>query len=518
MGLLVLASILFFAQSFAQAPQVVPGAIVNAASYSGAVAPGSIASIFGTNLAAGPATGNRSSLPVTLNGTSVSVNGAAAVLLYVSPGQINFVVPSSFATSLNTYSSTGVAVTTPSGSSATVPVNTYSNVPAFFTVDGSGCGQAAVLNIAPDGTRSLNSPANSAAPGDYLELYGTGFGPYLQADRPAVYFNSNSFSPLPATAVMPVYAGDAPGLAGVNQVDVQIPAGTVEGCAVPVNAWVFGPISQTVTVSIHSGRGPCVSPPANSYGQILLTRTVAQGTASDGETDTISASFPSGPSLPAPTEVATAPGLGYIANNYSASPAPNSRPCPAMGQSLSAGPIQVQPSNGAAGLILQPGAYQQALPAGYIQAGQYAFSAAGSSAVGAFQATLKVDAPIQMQTPLPVLNPNAPFTVRWTGGTAGDKVMVSLYSGSVPYQQFDYGSADASAGSFTFNPVCSGNPVSAGGNGVVCSFGIPLTPAAQVVIQVSPPATTSISVPGITGSVQLAWLFRYVFGNVTQAQ
>src|SRR5204863_9031843 len=36
---------------------------------------------------------HRPSLPIELNGVSVSVNGAAAGLFFVSPGQINFVVP-----------------------------------------------------------------------------------------------------------------------------------------------------------------------------------------------------------------------------------------------------------------------------------------------------------------------------------------------------------------------------------------------------------------------------------------
>ena len=73
-------------------------AVVSAADYEPAIAPGSIASVFAdlanTHAEATPdALGN---LPTSLNGTSVSVNGELAGLFYVSPGQVNFLVPKTF--------------------------------------------------------------------------------------------------------------------------------------------------------------------------------------------------------------------------------------------------------------------------------------------------------------------------------------------------------------------------------------------------------------------------------------
>jgi len=79
-----------------QPPAIFPGGIVNAASYQAAdvssqvlLGTGTLVSIFGTNLAAETATATDTPLPTQLAGTSVSINGAAAPLLYVSPGQIN---------------------------------------------------------------------------------------------------------------------------------------------------------------------------------------------------------------------------------------------------------------------------------------------------------------------------------------------------------------------------------------------------------------------------------------------
>jgi uncharacterized protein (TIGR03437 family) len=145
--------------AFAQLPTISPGGIVEAASYSAPVAPGSLVTIFGNNLASSEITARSIPLPAVLGGTSVLVNGMSAPLLYVSPNQINLQFPSSL----------------PFNQAAQVTVVT-SVSPSLFTADGSGCGQLAALNVSSDGGVSLNSPANSAAPGDIVSLYGTGMG------------------------------------------------------------------------------------------------------------------------------------------------------------------------------------------------------------------------------------------------------------------------------------------------------------------------------------------------------
>src|SRR5215471_11275698 len=68
--------------------------IVNAASLSSvSVAPGSIITIFGKQLTTGVAFANDVlNPPTTLGGTTVTINGSAAPLFFVSPTQINAVV------------------------------------------------------------------------------------------------------------------------------------------------------------------------------------------------------------------------------------------------------------------------------------------------------------------------------------------------------------------------------------------------------------------------------------------
>jgi hypothetical protein len=71
-------------------PQISPGGIVNAASFKAPLARCGLATVFGTNLADTPASATALPLPTTLGGAQVVVNGVAAPLVYVSPGQINF--------------------------------------------------------------------------------------------------------------------------------------------------------------------------------------------------------------------------------------------------------------------------------------------------------------------------------------------------------------------------------------------------------------------------------------------
>jgi hypothetical protein len=88
---------LMLASSFlvpVQAQQI--SAVVSAASDQPVISPNSLATIFGANLAPAAASaqvGASGALPAALGGTTVSIGGKSAPLLYVSPQQINFLVP-----------------------------------------------------------------------------------------------------------------------------------------------------------------------------------------------------------------------------------------------------------------------------------------------------------------------------------------------------------------------------------------------------------------------------------------
>src|SRR5580658_10075632 len=69
--------------------QPVVQAVLNGASYSGNIAPGTWVSIFGTELAPSTATASGVPLQTSLGGVSVTFNGMPAPLYYVSATQIN---------------------------------------------------------------------------------------------------------------------------------------------------------------------------------------------------------------------------------------------------------------------------------------------------------------------------------------------------------------------------------------------------------------------------------------------
>jgi uncharacterized protein (TIGR03437 family) len=235
---------------FAQVPQIDANGVVNAASWSSPVSPGAPTAVFGTDLAASQQAGTPP-YATTLGGTTVTINGTAAPLLFVSPGQINFQMPSAVANSeWFNVASAQMVVTMAAGSSASVTFG-LGSLPGLFTADGSGCGQAAALNIRADGSVSVNSPSSSAAPGDYVALYGTGFG--FSAMQPVDGAAARGVATLQTAPGLTLdgsltptiaYAGLAPTLTGMDQINFQVPAVTRKGCAVPVVAsegWAVRP-------------------------------------------------------------------------------------------------------------------------------------------------------------------------------------------------------------------------------------------------------------------------------------
>lgn len=190
--------------------------VENAASFAtGPVAPGSLISIFGTNLAATTALAGEFPLPYDLGGGSVTINGVRAPLLYASSTQINAQVPFEIPP--------GNATLTVNGASAFLTVQPAS--PGLFTL---GNNQAAVLNE----DQTVNGPDRAALAGSKIAAFLTGQG----AVSPAVPTGAVALSDPLSIVALPVTAtlggrtaavgfmGLAPNLAGVFQVNLTVPA------------------------------------------------------------------------------------------------------------------------------------------------------------------------------------------------------------------------------------------------------------------------------------------------------
>lgn len=95
--------------------------------------------------------------------------------------------------------------------------------PGIFTKAGSGFGSAVAQNLDAVKPPVLNSLTNPAVPGQDMTLWGTGLGS-VQGGEVAVE--------LGGVDVFPSYAGPAPGLVGVDQINFQVPRNRVpEGCS-----------------------------------------------------------------------------------------------------------------------------------------------------------------------------------------------------------------------------------------------------------------------------------------------
>jgi len=234
------------------------GAVANAASnLSGPTAPGEIVVLFGSGL--GPAqltsahAGSHGLYDAQLAGTSVQFNGISAPMIYTSSTQVAAIVP---------YEVTGnnaqVTVTYQGQTSAPMTAAVAASAPGLFTLGWTGQGQAAAVN--QDG--SINTSSAPAPVGSIISLYATGEG----QTSPAGVDGKPATAPLP-TPILPVnvtiggvtvdnlqYVGGAPGeVAGLLQINVQIPVGITAGSAVPVLIRVGNAGSQAgVTIAVSA--------------------------------------------------------------------------------------------------------------------------------------------------------------------------------------------------------------------------------------------------------------------------
>jgi uncharacterized protein (TIGR03437 family) len=176
-------------------------AVVNAASFNSSVAPGSLISIFGSNLAQATAFAGQIPLPISLADTSVSIDGVRAPLLYVSPGQINAQAPPQIQAGLAT-----VVVTSSGSATPAISIPIAAAAPEIFTSSATR-----VLALNQDGT--VNSAGNPTAAGSIVTVFLTGQG---SLTTPAA-----SIGNLPAALL---YAGPAPQTVGVAQMNMRVPA------------------------------------------------------------------------------------------------------------------------------------------------------------------------------------------------------------------------------------------------------------------------------------------------------
>jgi len=245
------------------APQINAGGVVNGASYTAPVVPGSIASVYGAFSLTSTSIDTDLPLDTSLQNLSFEFGGTAgfgsvgaAPLFYVSGAQANLQVP--WEAAGQTGVTLAAALNGAAGASQTVNVAAFA--PAIFTLDESGTGPGAIQNS----SYQLVNGSNPAIAGTtYIFIYCTGLGA-VSANQPATGFPASldptKLAPTSNQVTVTIggitenaeWAGLAPGFVGLYQVNALVPAGVSAGSAVPLTITVGGMTSQDkVTVAVQ---------------------------------------------------------------------------------------------------------------------------------------------------------------------------------------------------------------------------------------------------------------------------
>jgi uncharacterized protein (TIGR03437 family) len=257
-----------------------PIGVANAASYqpiTASLAPGELIVLTGTGLYSGSGINVAPSgaFPSTLGGVSVSIDSLPCPIYYVSATQISVIVPYGVASNM-----TGLAniqVTNNSAKSNVVQMYLTDSAPGAFSQNASGIGYAAAVHAA---TGALITLSNPAQPGEYISLFLTGLGPVsptitdgalgpsnplsfadlYNAGNLDVFFNdygANGSAGNPGTIQ---FAGLAPFLAGLYQINVQVPtSGLAAGDNVYIQFVTDAADVNQIQIPYGSGSGRAVT-------------------------------------------------------------------------------------------------------------------------------------------------------------------------------------------------------------------------------------------------------------------
>lgn len=229
-------------------------AVTNGASFvRGSLVPGGIATLFGTNLTSADGINLASALPLpnTLVNSTVLVNGCAATPLIAVDNvngsqQINFQVPWEVAGQ----QTVAVQVVNNGAISPPMDVAVLGSQPGVFTyVVGTN-----LFGTFLHADYSIADTPHPAAPGETLLMYLTGMGAASIPEVDGTAANGETTVAMPSVTIgglpaMVAYSGLAPGFVGLNQINVQVPAGLPSGNQ-PVVVMVGDQTSNSVLLPV----------------------------------------------------------------------------------------------------------------------------------------------------------------------------------------------------------------------------------------------------------------------------
>jgi uncharacterized protein (TIGR03437 family) len=242
-------------QTAGAAPTITPNGVVPIYSSATTIQQGEWVSIYGTNLGPTPAAMWAGNFPQSLGGTSVTIDGKPAYLLYVSASLINLQVPNDTKTG-----PVNVVVTT-AGGSVTSTVTLAAFAPSFLLFDGkhvtgiiirsdgSGSQGGGTYDFLGPTGNSLGYPTVAAKAGDSVQLYAVGLGPTnppIVAGKPLTVNSAPTINPVTLhinnVSITPGFAGFDTSI--LYQINLTIPAGLGTG-DVPLSVTVAGAQTQS---------------------------------------------------------------------------------------------------------------------------------------------------------------------------------------------------------------------------------------------------------------------------------
>jgi uncharacterized protein (TIGR03437 family) len=444
--------------------------VQDAASDTVSIAQGSYFSVYGSNLAPFTIGTTAFPRPTSTNGVKVTVtpasggNGTDAYLVWVGPGQINAILPSTVPAGASDVTVTNGTVSSP------FAVQVVASKMALFTQDQTGAGLAVLQNYIPPTEYDVNRlttgtfsgvPTSPAKPGQTLVAWGTGLGPYAAADNAAgVYHDfstSQTISAIVGGVSIPVtYAGLA-GYPGIDQINFTLPNNIPTGCSVPLQISLNGALSPMTYISIapNASAASCVQPGyttqqlqafdqgttigAGSFSISQISQTVPSYGAV--RMDSVGGAF----SQITGFELAVAAGLNYrtaasgscqvfqIASsggtavthltNLDAGTITLTGP---PGTNLTNQKLTEESTNGYKYTIGMEGVTIPGQTSFTLVPGTYLLTGSGGKEVGPFSASVELGSAVTLNSPLPsAVTESAGLTIGWQGGNASDLVQIS---------------------------------------------------------------------------------------------
>jgi uncharacterized protein (TIGR03437 family) len=222
-----------------------PIGVINSASYqpiTASLAPGELIALFGTGLSTGAMSmQGGQAFPTTLNGVSVTIDGYPCPIYYVQPTLLSVIVPYEVAS--NQTGLANIQVTNNGVKSNVVQMYLTDAMPGSFSQGENGIGLAAARHAATGVEISKSSPAQG---GETISLYVTGLGTVTptiadgalgpitplsysdvyNAGNLQIFFNDYDSGSVGNPGTID-YAGLVPEVAGLYQINVQVPTGVL---------------------------------------------------------------------------------------------------------------------------------------------------------------------------------------------------------------------------------------------------------------------------------------------------